>query len=102
MPTVYVTQEQPKFNITPAMEFGEIKVLLPPGVDVYHSGGQVADQLKPKLSNYSDEDYLLLIGDPIGMCITCAVAGYWNNGKVKLLRWDRQEHKYIPVSVKLY
>ncbi len=102
MPTVYVTQEQRKYNITPAMEYGEIKTLLPPGLEVYHSAGQVADRLKPALSDFGDDDYLLLIGDPVTIGITVAVAGWWNNGRVKLLRWDRQEHKYIPVSVKLY
>jgi hypothetical protein len=102
MAIVYVTQEQRKFNISPAMEFGEIKTLLPPGLEVYHSGGQVAERLKIALQHYSDEDYLLLIGDPVTIGITVAVAGWWNNGKVKLLRWDRQERKYIPVFIKLY
>lgn len=99
---VYVTQEQPGKNITPAMEFGELKVLLPPGLEVVHSAGQTAERLKVLLSDYGDDDYLLLIGDPITIGIAVAVAGFWNNGRVKMLKWDRQERRYLPVECKLY
>lgn len=99
---VYVTQEQPGKNISPAMEFGELKVLLPPGLEVAHSAGQVAERLKVAMSSFNDNDYLLLIGDPVTIGISVAVAGFWNNGKVKMLKWDRQERRYLPVACKLY
>lgn len=99
---VYVTQEQPGKNITPAMKYGEIVVMLPPGLEVAHSAGQVAELLKVKLSKFNDEDYLLLIGDPVTIGIAVAVAGFWNNARVKMLKWDRQERLYLPIEVKLY
>lgn len=99
---VYVTQEQPSKNITPALDFGEIEALLPPGLEVAHSAGQVAERFKVKLSKFCDDDYLLLIGDPVTIGIAVAVAGWWNNGRVKMLKWDRQERRYLPVSCKLY
>jgi len=99
---VYVTQEQSGKNITPAMQYGKLKVLLPPGLEVAHSAGQVAKQLLPKLSNFSDDDYLLLIGDPVTIGIATALAAHWNNGRVKMLKWDRQERRYLPIACQIY
>jgi hypothetical protein len=101
MPIVYVTQEQPGKNLTSALEFGEIRPLLPPTLQVGFSAGQVARELLFKLSRYTPEDYLLLIGDPVIIGISAAVAAHWSNGKVRLLKWDRQTGKYFPVEFNL-
>jgi len=45
---------------------------------------------------------LLLIGDPLAIGLAVAVASNANRGKVKLLKWDRQERQYYPLSVNLY
>ena len=99
---VYVIQEQPHKNILPAAQFGEIKVLLPPGTQITFSAGQVTSKLMVDLSNFNDDDYLLLIGDPAAIGIAAAIASRWNNGKVKMLKWDRQEKTYYPISINLY
>ncbi len=99
---VYVVQEQNGKNLLPARKYGEISTLLPPGQQVTFSAGQVVRQLDVKLSNFSDSDYLLLIGDPVAIGISVAIAAKWNNGKVKLLKWDKQECMYYPVSLNLY
>lgn len=99
---VYVIQEQSNKNILPAKEFGEIKFLLPPGMQVLFSSGQVTQKLLFALSNFSDEDFLLLIGDPAAIGIAVAVASHWNNGKVKMLKWDRQERQYYPIKMNIH
>lgn len=99
---VYVVQENPKFNILPAQRFGEISVLLPKGSQVMFSPGPAVAELDRKLSNFSDDDYLLCIGDPAAIGIACAVACKWNQGRVTLLKWDRQEADYYAISVNLY
>lgn len=99
---VYVVQEQAGKNILPAGKFGEIKVLLTAGKQVTFSAGAVAQKLMVQMSTFSDQDYLLLIGDPVLIGISCAVAAHWNNGNVKLLKWDRQEKVYYPVEFNLY
>jgi hypothetical protein len=99
---VYVIQEQVGKNLLPARRFGELTVLLPANAQVGLSAGQVARHLMSKLSNFKDEDYLLLIGDPVIIGVATAVAAHWNNGRVSLLKWDRQEHTYYPVSFNLY
>ena len=99
---VYVVQEQSNKNILPASVFGDIKALLPPGSQVTFSSGQVCKQLMCDLAKFTDEDYLLLIGDPVAIGIAVAVASHWNQGRVKMLKWDRQERQYYPISINLY
>jgi len=99
---VYVTQEQEGKNILPALKYGELTVLVSSSTQVGFSAGQVTREIDAKLSNFNDEDYLLLIGDPIIIGIAIAMAGKWNQGRVKVLKWDRQEHVYYPVSLNFF
>ena len=77
-------------------------MLVSSGTQVGFSAGQVTRDIDTKLSNFNDEDYLLLIGDPIIIGIAIAMAGKWNQGRVKVLKWDRQEHVYYPVSLNFF
>lgn len=99
---VYVVQEQIGKNILPAQKFGEIKILFPPDFQVGLSAGQATQRLMFEMSDFTKEDYLLLIGDPVVIGIATAVASHWSNGKVKLLKWDRHEKIYYPVSFDLH
>lgn len=99
---VYVVQEQPGKNILPAQKFGDIKVLFPPDFQVGLSAGQAAQKLMSEMSNFTDGDYLLLIGDPVIIGIATAVASHWSNGRVALLKWDRHERMYYSVSFDLF
>lgn len=95
---VYVVQEPGGRNIVSAYKHGEVKVLLPPGSQITFSAGAVTNKLMRELSHFNDDDYLLLLGDPAAIGIAVAVASHWNQGRVRLLKWDRQEHMYYPVS----
>jgi hypothetical protein len=98
---VYCIQESPGKNILPAAEYGEIKVLLPENRNIMFSAGAVCEELRVLLSNFSDADYLLLIGDPAAIGVAVAIALQWNKNRAKLLKWDRQERRYYPVSIDL-
>lgn len=102
MSKVYVVQEQSDKNILSAQKYGEIIVLLSENKQIAFSAGAVTNYLKVQLSNFTDEDYLLCIGDPIAIGICTALATHWNNGKCKLLKWDRQEYKYFPVQISIF
>lgn len=99
---VYVVQEQLGKNIVSATKYGEIKILLPTGSQITFSAGHVTEELKSKLSHFNDKDYLLLMGDPVAIGLATMVAAHWNKGRVKMLKWDKQEKVYYPVSVNLY
>jgi len=67
-----------------------------------YSAGALIHELRKKLENFNDEDYLLLVGDPAIIAATSAVVSDINNGKFKMLKWDRESAKYYPLSVNLY
>ena len=99
---VYVIQEMPGKNILPAAKFGQIVPLLPPSGQIAYSAGFATNQLNAKLSNFNDSDYLLLIGDPVAIGISVAIACKWNKGKAKLLKWDKREMEYYAVEINIY
>ena len=99
--TVYVVQEVPKFNVLPARKYGELELMLPPG-QITLSAGPTVNRFKHKLREFTDMDYLLLIGDPLAIGLAVAIASNANRGNVRLLKWDRQEKQYYPLNVNLY
>lgn len=99
-PTVYVVQQGGK-NILPALAFGSLVPLLEDHVQVHLNARTIIQKMKDKLATYSDDDYILAIGDPVAIGIACAVAAQVNHGRFIVLKWDRQESTYFPVHVTL-
>ena len=89
-----------KFNLLPASEYGELQTLLPPG-QVMLATAPTIRVLRDKLRTFSDSDYLLAIGDPIAIGLSVAIAAGFNGGKIKMLKWDRQEHRYYAIEADL-
>ena len=95
--TVYIVQEVSGRNLVPAAKYGELKPLLPAKTNLMLSTGPEVSRLKRKLVDFNDDDYLLLIGDPAAIGLCCAIAASIN-GRFSVLKWDRQEMTYYPVS----
>ena len=103
MPKVFVVAETGKHNIAPALEYGEIEVVLPPSQSqVIFSSGPTVARVKRTLEDFSDDDYLLFIGDPTAIAIMATVAASKNHGRFKCLKWDKQERRYIPIQIDLF
>ena len=107
--TVYVIQEipgtkegRPKINIMGAQKFGTIKVLLREDSQMIFSPGPIIFELRRLLKDYRPTDYLLLTGDPAIIGVACSVVSDITHGKYNLLKWDRQERMYYPISINLY
>jgi hypothetical protein len=107
--TVYVIQEipgtrdgKPRINIMGAADYGDLKFLLPELSQIIFSPGPLIFKLRKALKNYSREDYLLLTGDPAIIGVACSIVSDITNGKYKLLKWDKQEKKYYPITINLY
>jgi hypothetical protein len=106
---VHVIQEipgtkegRPKINIMGAQKFGKIKVLLKEDSQMIFSPGPIIFELRRLLKNYRPKDYLLLTGDPAIIGVACSVVSDITHGKYNLLKWDRQERMYYPISINLY
>ena len=96
---VYVVQEMPNHDIAAAMSFGEMVVLLPSNTQIAFSTAPAVRLLKRKLREYSDQDFLLLTGDPVAIGLSCAIAAAYNSGSFTALKWDRREKLYLPVRL---
>ena len=106
---VYVIQEipgtqsgKPKINIMGASKYGEFKFLLPELSQIIFSPGPLIFKLRKALKDFTTEDYLLLTGDPAIIGVACSIVSDMTNGKYNLLKWDKQERKYYPISINLY
>lgn len=102
MPTVYITQETANRNFLPARKYGSLKPLMPGNAQVVLSTSPTLKKLRFGLKDFTDEDYLLLSGDPIIMGLAIVVALEKTNGKAKFLKWDKLESDYYDVQLNLY
>ena len=107
-PIVYVIQEipgtksgTPKINIMSASKYGKFKFLLPEFSQIIFSPGPLIFKLRSLLKNYKKEDYLLLTGDPAIIGVACSIVSQLTNGKYNLLKWDKQERQYYPITINL-
>ena len=106
--TVYVPQEVmykneaglmvPKFDLQPAREHGDIKILLPGG-PVMMAPQPMVRRVRQDLLHFNDADYILPTGDPIAIGIVMAIAADHNRGRIKLLRWSREHRRYNIIKV---
>ena len=108
-PIVYVIQEiagtkegRPKINILGAAEYGTFKFLLPELSQMIFSPGPLIFKLRKGLKDYTNEDFLLLTGDPAIIGVACSIVSDITNGRYRLLKWDKQERKYYPIKINLH
>ncbi len=87
-------------DITPALRYGTPVVLLGSGAVMLNTEPMMFILLD-KMKDFSDADYVLGIGDPAAIAATIMVASWVNYGRVKLLRWDRNERQYLPLQFDL-
>jgi hypothetical protein len=99
--TVFVTQENPRADVVSATKWGELIPLSSSHEQVHLDPARVVSQIKRKLQDFNDDDYLLAMGDPAIIGIAFAIASDRNNGRIKLLKWDKIERMYYEVSIRV-
>ena len=97
--TVYITQEVRGRDLTDAISFGDLQILIPAKEQVAFSTQPTVRRIAKGLQKFDDNDFLLLSGDPVIIGISLAYASIVNRGKVKVLKWDRLEEKYYPLDI---
>ena len=109
MSKVYLIQEipgssrgEPKYNIVGAQKYGDIVTLLPEFSQMIHSPGPLVMKIRTLLKHNTEEDNLLLSGDPAIIGVVCSIVADTTNGKYKLLKWDRQEKTYYPIEINIF
>tara|TARA_R110000787_G_scaffold53739_7_gene125574 strand:+ start:2772 stop:3122 length:351 start_codon:yes stop_codon:yes gene_type:complete len=101
MATVYVTQENPRVNILPAARWGDLFPLTDPYDQLNVNPARIVSQIRRNLAGYTDDDWLLCMGDPAIIGASFAIASELNQGRVGILKWDRMEKAYYPVKIAL-
>lgn len=91
----------PVMDFRRVIEYGEPIVILPTG-RVSLTPGPTIDALTEALKNYTDDDYLVSVGDPTAIFVAAMIVGDRNNGKVNLLKWDKVSRQYIKVVIDIH
>lgn len=110
MSRVFVVQEPTRFNketgrrevimnLRPAAEYGDLEFLIDPGKYFMLAPGPIIKEMKRKLFNFNDNDFLVPVGDPSAIACAAMIAGLANAGKVNFLKWDGKLRKYIKVEI---
>ena len=112
MPKVFVVQEPVKRNpgtgvterlmdLTPAARYGELETMLP-SISLPLGAENWVPKLRSALSAFSDDDYLLPVGDMSAIAASAAIAAQHNNGRFKVLKWDRGARAYAVQQIDIY
>lgn len=102
---VYVVQQQmrkgesgrlePRFSHEDARRFGEIRFLLSPSIKPFRPEAAIRE-LRDSLDRFTEDDYLLLVGNPCLIGWATAIAAERTGGRVRMLQWSRSG--YVEVD----
>lgn len=91
MSKVYIVQrplpsrgERAELDLSPAAYFGEIVYALPSGALPQDLAGALGEAL----ADFTDEDYLLPVGNAIACAVAAPIACQMADGVLRLLVWD--------------
>jgi hypothetical protein len=101
MPKVYVTQENPRVNIVSAAKWGDLEPLTNPFDQIHINPSRIVAQIRRKLRGFTDDDWLLAMGDPAIIGVAFAIVAEMNHQRVNILKWDKMEKSYYPVKINL-
>jgi hypothetical protein len=87
----------PRYDLGAAGIYGDLIEMLSPTAKPFDSEPIIED-LERSLYDYSDDDYLLCIGNPILIGMASIVAASFNDGRVRWLQWHGVRGEYIPVE----
>ena len=100
---VYVLQQPPQnINILSASDYGYLVICLPENSQMIFSSGPFVHKMRKNLRDFKSNDYVLCSGDPAIIGLSTAIVSDVTRGKVNLLKWDRQETRYYPLTFDLY
>jgi len=102
-PIVYVLQQPPEtINILSASDFGHLLVSLPRLSQIIFSSGPFIFKMRKNLQDFEAHDFILCTGDPAIIGLSSAIVSDITTGKFNLLKWDKREFKYYPLTIDLY
>lgn len=114
MPRVFVVQEplkkvagvvMPRIDYGTLTPYGDVKFLFQwsEGRDdtVMEETAPIIWKLRAALHDYTAQDYLVPLGNPVLIAMAVAVAADCNDGIVTMLDWIRDESRYRTITFDL-
>jgi hypothetical protein len=90
-----------KFDLSPAKVHGELVFLLAPG-NVYRERlDEAVLALRELLADFSVDDHILAVGDPVAIAASVMVASAATGGVVSILKYDKRRDAYDPYLVRV-
>lgn len=87
-----------KYDLTSARAWGEVVPLVRSGnIRTEELGGVHRAMLEVLDKQFTDEDFLLMMGDPTAQAMMVSIATQLT-GTLRLLKWDRQNAAYYVQS----
>lgn len=90
----------PTVDLSPALRYGELRVMLPPNFGMM-MGAPAIDAIKERMRDFTAQDYLIAVGDPMLIAAAAGIAALKTGGKLRMLKWDRHTKDYIVVEMRL-
>ena len=89
-------------NILSASKYGHFVFCLEEYSQILFSPQPFVNKMKKNLKDIREKDYILCMGDPAIISVSSALVGDFTRGKINMLKWDKQEKRYYPLSFNLY
>jgi len=90
-----------KYDLSPAEEHGELSFLLRPGNIFKDKIEEAIERLERELADFSSDDHIMAVGDPVAIAAAVMVASRYSGGSVSILKFDRHSGRYEPFVVQL-
>ena len=102
--TVFITENSPGKDFSSAHAFGDFCRVFRKGVYPDNSEERSDEMVKiarSRLENFDAEtDYVLMVGDPVGIAIVMAVLRE-THPVISVLKYDRKAGGYYPIEIDL-
>lgn len=86
-----------KLDLTPATAFGDLVFLTPPGNPPLDPEA-ILPNMREKLRDFCEDDYLLLVGHPTLIAWASILAARANGGRIQTLIWRGRSSSYYGLS----
>lgn len=87
----------PKYDVSSAESYGDVTELLRP--EAKPEDPSTITEMHAKLGGMQEEDYLLLIGNPVLIGLATAIAADYTGGVIQVLQWRRDGYHPIRHNV---
>lgn len=110
--TVYVVQDHRRYDketgqyvsvhdLSPAEEYGQLRYLLSPTAAPWAVDSIIRD-LWDGLKDFTDQDYLLMVGNPVLCSLAAVVATDITGGCIRFLQWSGKDRRYAAVEAQVF